>query len=74
MDGIHDLGGMSGFGGVEVERDEPVFHETWESLAFALNLLGIACDRARTTSMSIATRSSGWIRPTTCWPATTSAC
>ena len=41
MDGIHDLGGMSGFGSVEVERDEPVFHEPWEALAFALNLFGI---------------------------------
>ncbi len=26
MDGIHDLGGMHGFGPVRVERDEPVFH------------------------------------------------
>ena len=39
MDGIHDLGGMHGFGLVEVEEDEPVFHEAWEGrvlgLAFA---------------------------------------
>ena len=42
MDGIHDLGGMSGFGPVEVEGDEPVFHESWEALAFALNFLGIS--------------------------------
>ena len=42
MDGIHDLGGMSGFGSVESERDEPVFHEPWEALAFAMNALGIA--------------------------------
>lgn len=41
MDGIHDLGGMSGFGAVEVERDEPVFHERWEARAFALNILGL---------------------------------
>jgi nitrile hydratase len=41
MDGIHDLGGMSGFGSVEVERGEPVFHEPWEALAFALNGLGV---------------------------------
>jgi nitrile hydratase beta subunit len=46
MDGIHDLGGMSGFGPVDVERDEPVFHEPWEALAFALNILGIASLRA----------------------------
>jgi nitrile hydratase subunit beta len=46
MDGIHDLGGMSGFGAVEVERDEPVFHEPWESRAFGLNILGIQVLRA----------------------------
>ncbi|MGH7786970.1 MAG: hypothetical protein ACRERC_08900, partial [Candidatus Binatia bacterium] len=42
MDGIHDLGGMNGFGPVAVEPDEPVFHEPWEAIAFALNALGIA--------------------------------
>jgi len=46
MDGIHDLGGMNGFGAVEPERDEPVFHEPWESVAFAMNALGIAVLRA----------------------------
>jgi len=46
MDGIHDLGGMDGFGGVEIERDEPVFHERWESVAFALNFLGVGALRA----------------------------
>jgi nitrile hydratase len=41
LDGIHDLGGMSGFGAVEVEPDEPRFHEPWEATAFCLNALGI---------------------------------
>jgi nitrile hydratase len=44
MDGIHDLGGLEGFGPVEVERDEPVFHEDWERQVFRLNvavLLGL---------------------------------
>ena len=27
---IHDMGGMHGFGPVEAEPNEPVFHETWE--------------------------------------------
>ena len=31
MDGIHDLGGRQGFGKVEPEVDEPVFHERWEA-------------------------------------------
>jgi nitrile hydratase len=36
MDGIHDLGGMHGFGPVRVERDEPVFHARWEGRVYAL--------------------------------------
>lgn len=46
MDGIHDLGGMSGFGAVEIERGEPTFHERWEARAFALNNLGTRVLRA----------------------------
>jgi nitrile hydratase len=46
MNGIHDLGGLSGFGPVVVEHDEPVFHEQWEALAYALNALGLARLRA----------------------------
>jgi len=37
MDGVHDLGGMDGFGAVEVETDEPVFHETWEGRVWAMS-------------------------------------
>jgi nitrile hydratase beta subunit len=37
MDGVHDMGGMHGFGKVEPERDEPVFHEDWEGRCLALN-------------------------------------
>ena len=36
MDGIHDLGGMQGFGPVGHSAAEPVFHDRWEALAFAL--------------------------------------
>jgi nitrile hydratase subunit beta len=38
MNGGHDLGGMHGFGPVDIERDEPVFHHEWERRAFALTL------------------------------------
>lgn len=34
MNGVHDLGGMDGFGPVEVEAHEPVFHAAWERLVF----------------------------------------
>jgi nitrile hydratase len=40
VDGIHDLGGVEGFGPVHVERDEPVFHHDWERRAFRLFLAG----------------------------------
>jgi nitrile hydratase beta subunit len=36
MNGIHDLGGMDGFGPVEPEPDEPVFHATWEGRVMAI--------------------------------------
>jgi nitrile hydratase subunit beta len=44
MDGVHDLGGVQGFGAVEVEADEPVFHEPWEGRTFVLTaaLVGAA--------------------------------
>ncbi len=38
MDGVHDLGGMHGFGPVDVEPDEPVFHAEWERRALAVTL------------------------------------
>jgi nitrile hydratase len=37
MDGVHDMGGMHGFGKVEPEQDEPVFHSEWEDRCLALN-------------------------------------
>jgi nitrile hydratase subunit beta len=36
MDGIHDLGGMQGFGPVAHSPAEPVFHDRWEAVARAL--------------------------------------
>ncbi len=36
MNGVHDLGGMDGFGAVDVEAHEPVFHARWEARVFAL--------------------------------------
>jgi hypothetical protein len=36
MDGVHDLGGMHGFGSVEREPDEPIFHAPWEAVVVAI--------------------------------------
>lgn len=38
MNGIHDMGGMDGFGPVDIEKDAPVFHADWERRVFALSL------------------------------------
>ena len=37
MSRIHDVGGMHGFGPLEIERDEPPFHHEWEARVFAIN-------------------------------------
>jgi nitrile hydratase subunit beta len=36
MNGVHDMGGMHGFGKVEPEPDEPVFHAPWEGRVLAM--------------------------------------
>jgi nitrile hydratase subunit beta len=38
MNGAQDMGGEHGFGPVEAESNEPVFHAEWERRAFALTL------------------------------------
>ncbi len=38
MDGIHDMGGMHGFGPVPREANEPVFHEAWEGRLYAMRV------------------------------------
>jgi hypothetical protein len=42
MNGIHDLGGMQGFGPVVREKNEPVFHADWERHVFAMLNLTMA--------------------------------
>ena len=36
MNGVHDMGGMDGFGTVEPEANEPVFHAPWEGRVIAM--------------------------------------
>ena len=35
MNGVHDMGGMDGFGKVEPEPNEPMFHTEWEARVLA---------------------------------------
>ena len=38
MNGAHDMGGMDGFGPVEIETGETIFHAEWERRILALTL------------------------------------
>ena len=42
MNSVHDLGGMTCFGPIKAEQNEPIFHSEWERKVFALNLASIA--------------------------------
>jgi len=39
MNGVHDMGGMQGYGPVQREVNEPIFHEAWERQAMGLTVL-----------------------------------
>ena len=41
VNGIHDLGGMHGFGGVEHDPREPLFHADWERTVLAVQLTAL---------------------------------
>ena len=38
MNGVHDMGGMQGYGPVQPEASEPLFHAPWERRALGLTL------------------------------------
>lgn len=38
MNGVHDMGGLQGFGPVQAEPNEPLFHADWEKRALAITL------------------------------------
>ena len=39
MDGVHDLGGVEGFGPIPINRDEPVFAAPWEGRVFGMRMV-----------------------------------
>lgn len=42
MNGIHDVGGMHGFGPIEIDPAEPLFHHPWEKTVFGMRLVVVA--------------------------------
>ena len=51
MNGVHDMGGMHGFGKVEPETDEPAFHAPWEGRVLAVQR-AMRCTRSWNIDMS----------------------
>src|SRR6266436_4603119 len=60
MNGVHDMGGMHGMGPIQQEKNEPVFHEPWESRVFAMY---IALGAWRKWNIDAARHSRELIRP-----------
>lgn len=42
MNGVHDMGGMQGYGPIDRDAQEPVFHADWQRRVFALFFGGFA--------------------------------
>lgn len=38
MNSVHDMGGMQGYGPIDIEQNEPVFHDDWERRMFSMFL------------------------------------
>ena len=51
MNGVHDMGGMHGFGKVEPDKDEQAFHADWEARVLAMQR-AIRATRAWNIDMS----------------------
>jgi nitrile hydratase len=39
MNGVHDMGGMQGYGTIKYEANEPTFHEEWEARLVAMRVV-----------------------------------
>lgn len=42
MNGIHDLGGKHGFGPIDIDPGQPIFHAEWEARMFGMFILAFA--------------------------------
>ena len=67
MNGVHDMGGMHGFGAIEREDNEPVFHYAWERRVFALRM---ACGALRKWNIDMARHANERMPPAEYLPAT----
>jgi len=49
MNGVHDMGGMQGFGPIQPEANEPVFHAPWEARVIAMRRVLVATGKVNST-------------------------
>jgi len=56
MNGIHDCGGRHGYGPIDIDPEQPIFHADWERRMFGMSSL--LSGAAILTSISSAPRSS----------------
>jgi nitrile hydratase len=47
MNGIHDMGGMQDMGPIKYEKNEPVFHASWEGRVYAMSAAVTATRKLR---------------------------
>ena len=47
MNGVHDLGGRHGFGAIDYDTSEEVFHDRWEAVVFAITNRALASGVAK---------------------------
>jgi nitrile hydratase beta subunit len=47
VNGIHDMGGMQDMGPIKYEKNEPVFHATWEGRVYAMSAAVTATNKLR---------------------------
>ena len=53
MNGVHDMGGMQDMGKVSLEKNEPVFHDTWEGRVYALNRAAAAGKKVESRCITV---------------------
>jgi nitrile hydratase len=41
MEGVHDMGGLQGYGGMPAERDNHPFHAPWESIGYVCSSIAV---------------------------------
>jgi hypothetical protein len=42
MNGVHDLGGRHGYGPIDIDPNQPIFHAEWERRIFGMFILAFA--------------------------------